>query len=172
MKPPLPFQSVEVKQKQHCVNHINFFGLAYQCLPQARSLAVTEAAVIMHMALILCTLFKIVASNVSGQLLENGMMLLELKQSCANSLCTHIGGKDIDSTMDNDPFRNVFIKYLILQIKKSSVICIIYSAMVFGLLHCFGPLAIKTLKANLTRHVTGLAVHVLNIPSKRSVLKC
>lgn len=25
MKPPLPFQSVEVKQKQHCVNPINFF---------------------------------------------------------------------------------------------------------------------------------------------------
>lgn len=83
-------------------------------MPQARSLAVTEAAVIMHMALTLCTLFKIVASNASGQLLVNGMMLLELKQNCANSLCIHIGGKCIDPTMVNDPFRNVFIKYLIL----------------------------------------------------------
>lgn len=112
----------------------------------------------------------------SGHLQENGMMLLELKQSCANSLCIHISGKCIDSTMDNDPFRNIFIKYLMLQIKKFcylyySVICI-YSAKVSDLLNYLGPLAIKTLKANLACPVTGLTVHVLKIPSQRYVWKC
>lgn len=92
-----------------------------------------------------CTLFRIIVSNVPGQLQENGMMLLELKQSCANSLCIHISGKCIDPTMDNDYFRNIFIKYLILQIKKSSIICIVYSAKVSDLLHCLPPL-LKLLK--------------------------
>lgn len=56
--------------------------------------------------------------------------------------------------------------------KKSYFICTIYSAIVSDLLHCLSPLAIKTLKADLTCHVTGLTVQVLNIPSKRCVLKC
>lgn len=99
-------------------------------------------------------------------------MLLQLKQSCANSLCIPISGKCIDPTVDNDPFRSIFIKYLILQIKKSSIICVIYSAKVSVLLHCLCSLAIKTLKGNLTCPVTGLTVHVLKIPSKRYVWKC
>lgn len=94
----------------------------------------------------------------SGHLQENGMMLLELKQSCANSLCVHISGKGIDLAMDNNAFRNTFIKYLMLQIKKISVICTIDSAKVSDLLHCLGPLAIKTLKANLACPVTGHTV--------------
>lgn len=119
-----------------------------------------------------CTFFRIIVSNVPGQLQENGMMLLELKQSCANSLCIHISGKCIDPTMDNDYFRNIFIEYLNLQIRKSSDICIIYCAKVSDLLHCLPPLAIKTLKANLTCLVTELTVHVLQIPSKGYVWKC
>lgn len=74
--------------------------------------------------------------------------------------------------MDNDPFRIIFIKYLILQIKKTSVTCTIYSAKVSDLLHCLYSLAIKTLKANLTCPVTGLTVRVLKILSKRYVWKC
>lgn len=48
MKLFIPFQPVGVEQKQHSANHTNFFfGLEYQCLPQARSLAVTAAAVVL-----------------------------------------------------------------------------------------------------------------------------
>lgn len=44
MKIPLCFQPVEVKLKQHCVNHIevSFFGLAYGSLAEARALAVMQ----------------------------------------------------------------------------------------------------------------------------------
>lgn len=42
MKPLLPFHPVEVKHK-HGMN-IFIFAVAYQCLPQGRSLAVTAAA--------------------------------------------------------------------------------------------------------------------------------
>lgn len=108
-----------------------------------------------------------------GQLQENGMMLLELKQSYANSLCIHISGKCIDPTMDNGPFRNIFIQYVVLKIKESSVICTIYSAKVSDLLHCLGLLATSTLKANLTCPVAELTLCVANsIPSKRYVWKC
>lgn len=74
--------------------------------------------------------------------------------------------------MDNDPFRNIFIKYLILQIKKGSDICVIYSAKVSDLLHCLRSLAIKTLKADLACPVTGLSVHVLKSPSQRYAWRC
>lgn len=53
-----------------------------------------------------------------------------------------------------------------LQRKKSSVICTIYSAKVSDLLNYLGPLAIKILKANLACPVTGLTVHVLKFHLK------
>lgn len=73
----------------------------------------------------------------SEHLQENGMMLLELKQSCANSLCIHISGKSIDPNMDNDPFRNIFIKYLMLQIKV--LLSVLSTVLKFLSLKFLGP---------------------------------
>lgn len=89
MKPLLPFQPVEVKQKHHCANDTNFVLVLHISVCQRPYLwqLLQQQCYAYGTS---CTLFKIVASNMSGQLWENGMVLLELKQSCANSLCMHI----------------------------------------------------------------------------------